>query len=517
MKNARWLIVILCSAVVNGAAAAPPAHLDATVARALETFDTPGVAIAIVEKGDVALAKGWGLRSLAGVARVDADTLFRIGSCTKSFTAALIGGLVDDEKLQWDDRVVDVVRGFGLADAYASHEVRLRDVLAHRSGLGRGAGDLLFVPPTIYTRAQTLHRLRSVPLAHGLRERFAYNNLGFLAAGAAAADALHTSWDQALSTRILQPLGMRATVTTAAGFANADNRAAPHVRAEPLDPAAPLHVVSAPSLDNIGPAGAMASSANEMARWLQLLVRGGELNGVRVISQDALNEMWNLQIPVPIVAPPSVLAVTRATFSGYGLGWYIRDAGGRKIVFHGGEVLGGRALTLLIPSEQVGFVILANTGESGTVNALAWSLLEHYLALPPHDWIEGYRRAHDQQLLQAQRVPQPVHTPSARNDASDAGLIGTYEDAWYGAVTIRREAKGLGISFDATPSMRGRLEPIRFDLWRTRWTDRTVEDAYVSVVRNVDGTVKVLHLEPVSPIADFSFDYADLSLVRRAQ
>jgi hypothetical protein len=260
----------------------------------------------------------------------------------------------------------------------------------------------------------------------------------------------------------------------------------------------------------------MASSAYDMARWLQLLVHGGELNGVRVISGDALGEMWNVQIPIPIVAPPSVLAATRATFSGHGLGWYIRDAGGRKIVFHGGEVLGGRALTLLIPSEQIGFVILANTGESGTVNALAWSLLEHYLALPSHDWIESYRHAHDEQLLQAQRVPQPVATPSGRNDASDAALIGTYEDAWYGAVTIRREENGLGISFDATPSMRGRLEPIRFDLWRTRWTDRTIEDAYVSVVRNVDGTVKVLHLEPVSPLADFSFDYADLSLVRRA-
>lgn len=515
MKNALWLAGILCSAIVRGVAAAPPAQLDSTVIRALETFDTPGVAIAIVEKGAVTLAKGWGQRSLTDTARVDTDTLFRIGSCTKTFTAVLIGGLVDEGKLHWDDRAADVVPGFGLADAYASHEVRLRDLLAHRSGLGRGAGDLLFAPPTIYTRAETLRRLRYVPLAHTLRERFAYNNLGFLAAGEAAAVALHTSWDEALSARILEPLGMRATVTTAAAFGKAANRAVAHVRAEPPRAAAPLQVVSTPAMDNVAPAGAMASSANDMARWLQLLVDGGKFNGVRVISSGALAEMWSLQIPIPIVSPPPALAATQASFSGYGLGWFVRDAGGRKIVFHGGEVLGGRALTLLIPSEQVGFVILANTGESGTVNALTWSLLEHYLALPSHDWIEGYRLVHEQQLSQVQRAPQLASR--ARNDSGAAALIGTYEDAWYGVVTVRREGSGLGISFDATPSMHGRLEPLRFDLWRTRWPDRTIEDAYVRIVRRADGTVQALHLEPISPTADFSFDYADLFLVRRTQ
>lgn len=508
---------LLCIVLASGAAAAPPPHLDATVARVLATFHTPGVAVAIVENDRVSAAKGWGVRSLEDRAPVTADTLFRIASCTKPFTAALIGQLVDDGKLSWDDRMAAVVPDFGLSDAYASHEARIRDLLAHRSGLGVGAGDLLFAPPTIYTRAQILQRLRQVPLAHGLRERFAYNNLGFVAAGSAAAVALDTTWEKAMKARILEPLGMNATVTTTSEFVRAANRVAAHVRSESADTSAPLRVVPTPKLDPVAPVGGMASSANDMAHWLRALLNGGELNGARIISAKNLEEMWTLHTPIPIAAPPPPLVATQPTFYGYGLGWFIRDVGGRKVVLHGGDVPGGRALTLLIPSERIGFVILTNSGEGATINALAWTFLEHYLKLPRRDWIEAHRRAVELRDARAKSAAIPQESAAAVGNEETQALIGTYGDSWYGTVSIHRESDALLISFNATPSMRGALEPIRPGLWRTRWLDLTIEDAYVRVLRRTDGSVERLQLEPISPSADFSFDYADLALIRRPE
>lgn len=517
MKRIRWSTALLSALLAGSAAGAPPPQLDAAVARVLATFQTPGVAVTIVENDRVSVAKGWGVRSLEDRAPVTADTLFRIASCTKPFTATLIGQLVDSGKLSWDDRMAAVVPDFGLSEAYASHEVRVRDLLAHRSGLGLGAGDLLFAPPTIYTRAQILRRLQQVPLAHGLREHFAYNNLGFVAVGSAVAVALDTSWEEAMKTRILQPLGMNATVTTTSEFVQAANRVAAHVRSESADANAPSRVVPIPKLDPVAPVGGMASSASDMANWLRALLNGGELNGARIISAKNLEEMWTLHTPIPIAAPSPPLAATRPTFYGYGLGWFIRDVGGRKVVLHGGDVPGGRALTLLIPSERIGFVILTNSDEGATTNALAWTFLQHYLKLPGQDWIEAHRRAVELRDAHAKSAAIPQESASAVSNEETRALVGTYDDSWYGTVSIRRESDALLISFDATPSMRGALEPIRPGLWRTRWLDRTIEDAYVRVLRRPDGAVRELQLEPISPTADFSFDYADLSLVRRSE
>jgi CubicO group peptidase (beta-lactamase class C family) len=517
MKSSCWWIFSLCIVLASSAVAAPPPHLDATVARVLATFQTPGVAVTIVENDRVSVAKGWGVRSLEERAPVTADTLFRIASCTKPFTATLIGQLVDDGKLSWDDRVAAVVPDFGLSEAYASHEVRLRDLLAHRSGLGVGAGDLLFAPPTIYTRFQILRRLQQVPLAHGFRERFAYNNLGFVAAGSAVAAALDSSWENAMRTRILEPLGMSATVTTTSEFTQAANRVAAHVRDESAGANGALRVVPTPQLDPVAPIGGMASSANDMARWVSALLNGGEFKGARIISTKNLEQTWTLNTPIPIAAPSPPLAATRPNFYGYGLGWFIRDVGGRKVVLHAGDVPGGRALTLLIPSERIGFVILTNSGEGATTNALAWTFLEHYLKLPHQDWIEAHRRAVELRNARAKSETIPHESAAAVGTEEMQALVGTYDDSWYGTVTLRSERDALTISFDATPSMRGALEPIRPGLWRTRWLDRTIADAYVHVLRRTDGSVQQLQLEPLSPTADFSFDYADLSLIRRPE
>jgi CubicO group peptidase (beta-lactamase class C family) len=162
-----------------------PAQLDdfgAYVDSARKTFDVPGIAVAIVKDGKVVMEQGFGLRNINKPAKVDAHTLFAIASNTKAFTAASLQQLAEAGKLKMDDRVIDHLPWFRMSDPYVTHEMRIRDLLAHRSGLSLGAGDLLYWPPTSYTTKEVVERLRHVPIKNGFRSGYAYDNILFAVA-----------------------------------------------------------------------------------------------------------------------------------------------------------------------------------------------------------------------------------------------------------------------------------------------------------------------------------------------
>ena len=206
------LVVSIASAIVN--AQQTPADLDAYVARSMKTFDVPGISVAIVKDGKVVLAKGYGVRKLGESAPVDENTLFGIGSNTKAFTAAAIATLVDEGKLNWDDPVYERLKGFEMYDPYVSKEMRIRDLLCHRSGLGLGEGDLMFWPHTTFTRDEVVYRLRFLKPASSFRSRFAYNNLMFVTAGQVVAENSGKSWDDYVREKFFLPLGMNNTNTS---------------------------------------------------------------------------------------------------------------------------------------------------------------------------------------------------------------------------------------------------------------------------------------------------------------
>jgi CubicO group peptidase (beta-lactamase class C family) len=186
--------VALAQAPAPAAAAAPassaaastlPAQLqdfDAYVDSARTAFDVPGIAVAIVKDGKVVMERGYGLREMGKSAPVDARTLFAIASTTKAFTAAALQQLADRGKLKMDDRVIDHLPWFRMSDAYVTHEMRIRDLLAHRSGLSLGAGDLLYWPPTSYSTKDVVERLAHVPIKNGFRSGYAYDNILFAVA-----------------------------------------------------------------------------------------------------------------------------------------------------------------------------------------------------------------------------------------------------------------------------------------------------------------------------------------------
>ncbi len=507
-----FVAVILVGIVEAQSPAAPPADLDAYVAASMKTFDVPGMAVAIVKDGKIIVAKGYGVRKLGDPTPVDEFTLFGIGSNTKAFTTAALATLIDEGKLSWDDPVYQRLPGFVMYDPYVSHEMTIRDLLTHRSGMGLGEGDLLFWPHTTYTREEIIYKLRFMKPASSFRSHYAYDNLLYMTAGQIIPAVTGTSWDDYIRQRIFTPLGMTHSNVSNASIKPGDDVAFPHSRL-----AGNLQVIPFEILDNAGPAGSINSCAADMAKWVQLQLNRGKFpdRDGRLFSEQRSKEMWSPQTILPIGDPPPALAGLKPNFADYALGWGLRDYHGRKLVGHTGGVGGFVSRVMLVPEENLGVVVLTNAEEDGAFDSILFHLLDHYFNLSATDWIAAYKSREDTQEKEAAETIKKAEAARAADSKPSLPLdkyAGRYTDAWYGPITIRTEGAGLVITFDHTPTMIGDLQAWQHDTFKAHWRDRTIEDAFITFALNPDGSIDHAKMAAVSPLADFSFDYQDLLL-----
>ena len=514
----RFAIVTVAVVLVSAAWAqtpvstAPPADLDTYVASSMKTFDVPGMAVAIVKDGKIIVAKGYGVRKLGEPTPVDEFTMFGIGSNTKAFTTAALATLVDEGKLSWDDPVYQRLPGFVMYDPYVSHEMTIRDLLTHRSGMGLGEGDLLFWPHSTYTREEVIYKLRFMKPSSSFRSHYAYDNLLYMTAGQIIPAVTGVSWDDYIRQRIFTPLGMNHSNVSNAAIKPDDNVAFPHSRMDDK-----LQVIHFEVLDNAGPAGAINSCAADMAKWVQLQLNRGKFTDRdgRLFGEERSREMWSPQTILPVGDPPAPLAGLKANFADYALGWGLRDYHGRKLVGHTGGVAGFVSRVMLVPEENLGVVVLTNAEEDGAFDSVLYHVLDYYFHLPPTDWISAYKAVEEKQEKDAAESMKKAETARAADSKPSLPIekyAGVYNDAWYGPITIRIDGGHLVITFDHTPSMIGDLQHWQHDTFKAHWCDRTIEDAFVTFALNPDGTIDSARMAAVSPLADFSFDYQDLLL-----
>lgn len=522
-RHARSAIAILATLwIANTALAAQPADLDARVEAALKEHGVPGLAIAIVEDGKPVYTKGYGVRRLGSNETVDADTIFPTGSTGKAVTAAALAVLVDDGKLAWDDKVIDHMPWFRMYDPWVTNEMTVRDLLVHRSGLGLGAGDLMFVPSSSRSRKDTVQALRYIKPATSFRSGYAYDNVLYAVAGQLIEEVSGQSWEKFVKERVFKPAGMTSSVTEqSARFAN-PNRAWPHARLGGrvrgmgeqgvLDERKTLG-------DNAAPAGGISSSANDMAHWLQVQLGHGtwtnaEGKQVKVFSEEQSKQMWTPAVLTPTAKYPGKIADYSPQFSSYALGWSVRDYRGVKTIEHGGAVFGVQAYVAMIPEKNVGIAVLMNAEDFQVMRGIAVELLDHYLGAPKKDWVAAFDEfTETRQQGGVAALDEAAKTRKASGGKPTlpvAAYAGRYKDAWYGPIDIRNEKGGLRVDFTKTPGMVGRLEHVQYDTFRAVWDDANIEPALVTFGLGAEGKVDRITMKAESPIADFSFDYQDL-------
>jgi CubicO group peptidase (beta-lactamase class C family) len=513
MKKSLALLLMVASLP---AWAAPPEKFAARVEAVRAAAEVPGLAIAIVENGKIALARGFGVRKLGSPEKVDGDTIFMTGSTGKAMTTAALATLVDAGKLKWDDRVADLIPGFQMYDPWVTREMTMRDLLVHRSGLGLGAGDLLVIPRGTLSRAEVVRRLRFIKPATSFRSGYAYDNILYIVAGHVIDQVSGQPYEEYIREHVFKPAGMlHSTSDEAHRFATA-NRAAPHARTGgAVRGIGPLKLLD--EHDNLAPsstpAGLLAISANDMARWLQIQLAKGKLpEGGRLFSEESSAEMWAPQTIEPIGPALPGLEEMTPNFQQYALGWEVRDYGGAKIIWHSGGVFGFVTVVVLIPAKNVGFAITQNSEDGQARFGLMYELLDHYLELPKKDWpalITKVRKARFDAAVAAVNANAAAPVPS-KPTLPLPQYAGRYVDAWYGAIAIESNAQGLRVNFTNTPNMGGRLQHWQYDTFIARFDDPNIEPAYVTFAIGAEGKVERISMKAVSPIADFSFDYHDL-------
>lgn len=515
MKKLLLLSLLICAPPLS---AAPPVAFDARVEALRREAGIPGMAIAIVENGQTTLAHGYGVRKLGAPERVDADTIFPTGSTGKAVTVAALATLVDAGRLGWDDKVVDHLPGFQMYDPWVTREMTVRDLLVHRSGLGYGAGDLLFVPRSNLSRAESVRRVRFIKPATSFRSTFAYSNLMYMVAGQLIEAVSGQTWEEYVRTQVFAPAGMsRSTSDNDRRFATA-NRAFPHARLDGgLRGAGTQEVID--ERDDLGrnaaPGGGLAVSANDMAKWLSLQLSQGKLaTGGKLYSEAAAAEMWKPVMPMPTDKARPGMELTQPRFSNYALGWDVQDYRGAKIIWHGGAVLGFKTAVILLPEKNVGFAIEINSEEGELIRGLMFELIDHYLGMPRENWPEKFRANRQGDIAQGVKALRAVQAKpdKAGPSLSLARYAGTYADPWYGNVEVAAKPEGLAIDFKSTPRMGGRLKHWQYDTFVTEFDDKTIEPTYITFALDADGKVERVTMKAVSPIADFSWDYRDLML-----
>ena len=329
----------------------------------------PGAVLAIVRGEEVIFARGFGVADIEKKTPVTPDTPFFIGSTTKAFTATLVGMLVDEGRMQWDDPVEKYLPEFKLAvqSKEPNDRATLRDVLSHRTGFTRMA--FLEINRGL-SSDEILRRASSVEALAPFRQRFLYNNVHYLAAGSAAGVAAGTSWHALMQERILAPLGMTATRTSFREAWNDPRTARGYRWDEAAQAVRPVTLEMGINVDGVAPAGAISSTARDMTSWLRFLLRQGVHGGKALISPAALTTTWTPQIPI-------------GGTDAYGLGWFVRKWQGQRLIEHGGSITGYSAEVGLLPDSNIGFVVLTNT--QSALPSIATQLVPQHLLgeLPP--------------------------------------------------------------------------------------------------------------------------------------
>jgi len=462
--------------------------IDAAMQEAMKFWQTPGAAIVVVKDDQVIFIKGYGVRDVKTKEAVTPDTVFAIGSTTKAFVTGAMAMLVDDGKMSWDDPVRKHVGYFRLSDPLANENVTMRDIVTHRTGLVRH--DLLWYASP-WSREEIVRKIGFVPLSYGFRTTFQYQNIMFLTAGLAVGNTAGSSWEEFTKRRIFDPLGMKSASFSTSIAEKSPDHATPHQKR-----GATIDTMAWRNIDNTGPAGSINASVRDLSNWIRLHLNEGEIDGKRLISGENVREMHMPQMVIrnegrwQLFFPP-----TETSQLSYGLGWFINDYRGHKLVMHGGTIDGFRASIVLVPKAKLGVAVLANLNGTQMPEAACYNVVDLLLALPKKDWNAAIAESAKQ--LEAETGKAALARIGNRKKDTKpsrelAAYTGAYEDAGYGTAEISLDGESLALGWS---SFKTKLQHFHFDTFSP--TEPRLLTEQVQFTLGADGEVNGLNFQGI--------------------
>jgi CubicO group peptidase (beta-lactamase class C family) len=437
-------------------------EIDAYANTVIATHGGPGMAIAIVKDDKIAFARGYGVRELGKNEPVDQNTVFAIASNSKAFTTAALAMLVDEKKLAWDDKVSKYLPEFQMYDPWVTSELTVRDLVTHRVGLDTFSGDLLWYEAT-FTAEDILGRVRHLKPVSSFRTRFGYQNLMYIAAGEVIEKVSGKPWCDFVRDRILTPLAMTRTTCSVKGLK--DNAAMPH-----NESGGKLRVLHRGNVDGAMAAAGLNSSVADLSKWLRTQLARGKFEGKQIFSEQ---QAWGLHQPylAQQVSEQSSKSNPTRHFSGVASGWFVYDYHGRKIINHSGGLDGMLSYTVLVPEENVGFVVLTNS-ESPGFAVMMNKIRDVFVNAPKRDWnaeaVENLKR----NRAEAEDVRQKQDAARAENTKPSLGLgayAGRYADKLYGDINVIEEGGKLVMRLGSSPNFVADLPHWHYDTFEIRW------------------------------------------------
>ena len=485
--------------------------IDSLVERTLRTFEVPGIAVCVIKDGKIIHSKGYGLRSLNTREPVNVNTLFGIASNSKAFTTAALGMLVAKGKLNWDDKVRKYIPEFKLFDPYVTEEFTIRDLLCHRSGLGLGAGDLMFFPDSSdFTIPDILHNLQFLQPATSFRSQYAYDNNMYIVAGEVVARVSGMSWEDFIEKKILQPLGMTHSAASYDRLRDTSDVIDGHARVE-----GKVQVIARSRSKVDHAAGGIYSSIADLSKWVQLHLQAGKYGeGQGLLSPGVFRERWTPQTILPVGGPGPY----NTHFAAYGLGFVITDVKGYKQISHTGGLEGMVTQITMIPELQLGIIVLTNAEEGLAFTAITNQIKDGYLGITGTNRVDEYAVTRKMQLYQAKLITDSIWKEVAAFQSKQADLsayLGTYRDPWLGEVVISMKNGRPWFDSRRSPKLTGELLPYKGNSFIVKWLDRSMDaDAYVLFSLDERGVAMGMTMKPISPLTDFSYDFQDLNFHR---
>ncbi len=485
-----------------------PNNLDQYIEEILQDFQVPGLAVAIVKDGEIIFAKGYGTKDINDYEKVDANTVFGIASVSKTTVALSLAMLVEENKIHWDDPVIKYLPDFQMYDPWVTREITIRDLLIHRSRLPYNSGGTIWYGSDL-SREEIIHRIRFIEPVTSFRSKYEYQNIMYLVAGQIIKAVSGKTWDKYVEERVFVPLGMDNSSTTYTALINHSNAAKPFAL---LD--GKLTAIEYRSYDNCGPAGSMNSSATDLAKYMIMFLNNGKVNSYQLISENQLEEMFAPQTMISTIKFPPGMEFANPSYEAHGLGCFILEYRGYKVVYHPGGVDGFRCLLTMIPEKKLGIIVLTNQEEKRAFMTLTYKLLDYYLGFREFDWKNVFIRDRDWQTEKYKKISDEKYAsriPDTKPSFNLEKYCGTYRDKMYGDVYITFEKNKLILSFSHTPSFKAELEHWHFNTFSTDWIDPVIPDGFVTFVMNSDGEITELKLDQPD-LLDVRF--SELELIR---